>query len=164
MSGSPSVSAKAPAPRSPAAVNPVRLPGAGYFRAEPEIAEAAAQWIAALAHERRASRHTIDGYARDVAGFLNFLTDHFGAPPDAAALRALAPADLRAWLDRTATVFADRILPFGAEEARVWGRLTHQIGHAGADLMIAATAFFLRPMSSTWAAVRAFSTASGTTR
>ena len=49
-------------------------------------------------------------------------------------------ADLRAWLDRTATVFADRILPFGAEEARVWGRLTHQIGHAGADLMIAATA------------------------
>ena len=49
-------------------------------------------------------------------------------------------ADLRTWLDRTATVFADRILPFGAEEARVWGRLTHQIGHAGADLMIAATA------------------------
>lgn len=49
-------------------------------------------------------------------------------------------ADLRGWLDKTVTVFADRILPFGAEEARVWGCLTHQIGHAGADLMIAATA------------------------
>lgn len=49
-------------------------------------------------------------------------------------------ADLRGWLDRTLTLFGDRILPFGAEEARIWGRLTVEIGHAGADLMIAATA------------------------
>ncbi len=49
-------------------------------------------------------------------------------------------ADLRSWLDRTLTLFADRVLPFGADEARIWGRLTVEIGHAGADLMIAATA------------------------
>ena len=49
-------------------------------------------------------------------------------------------ADLRSWLDKTLTLFADRVLPFGAEEARIWGRLTVEIGHAGADLMIAATA------------------------
>ena len=49
-------------------------------------------------------------------------------------------SDLRAWLDRTVQIFADRILPFGAEEARIWGRLSHEIGHDGADLMIAATA------------------------
>ena len=49
-------------------------------------------------------------------------------------------ADLRGWLDRTLTLFGDRILPFGADEARIWGRLTVEIGHAGADLMIAATA------------------------
>lgn len=49
-------------------------------------------------------------------------------------------ADLRGWLDRTLTLFADRVLPFGAEEARIWGRLTVEVGHAGADLMIAATA------------------------
>ncbi len=48
-------------------------------------------------------------------------------------------ADLRLWLDRTATLFADRLLPFGAAEALVWGRLTHELGHDGADLMIAAT-------------------------
>lgn len=48
--------------------------------------------------------------------------------------------DLQAWLDRTALVFADRILPFGAREAQIWGRLSYQVGHAGADLMIAATA------------------------
>lgn len=49
-------------------------------------------------------------------------------------------ADLRTWLDRTMLLFADRILPFGATEARVWGRLSAEIGHRGADLMIAATA------------------------
>ena len=49
-------------------------------------------------------------------------------------------ADLRAWLDRTMLIFADRILPFTGEDARIWGRLSQQIGHSGADLMIAASA------------------------
>ena len=49
-------------------------------------------------------------------------------------------AELRAWADRTATLFSDRILPFGIEDARIWGRLSAQIGHGGADLMIAASA------------------------
>ncbi|MBK5927744.1 type II toxin-antitoxin system VapC family toxin [Rhodobaculum claviforme] len=49
-------------------------------------------------------------------------------------------ADLRAWLDRTLRVFGDRILPFGAADARIWGALSQRLGHSGADLMIAATA------------------------
>lgn len=49
-------------------------------------------------------------------------------------------ADLRAWVDRTVRVFSDRLFPFGPEEARIWGRLSQDIGHGGADLMIAATA------------------------
>ena len=48
--------------------------------------------------------------------------------------------DLRAWLDRTMLLFSDRLLAFEAEDARIWGRLSSEIGHAGADLMIAATA------------------------
>ena len=48
--------------------------------------------------------------------------------------------DLRAWLDRTVLLFSDRLLPFGAEDARIWGRLSAEIGHSGADLMIAASA------------------------
>jgi integrase/recombinase XerC len=68
------------------------------FSAAPQIAEEAARWLEALAGEKRASRHTLDGYARDVAGFLAFLTEHFGARPDSAALIALLPADLRAYL------------------------------------------------------------------
>lgn len=48
--------------------------------------------------------------------------------------------DLQSWLDRTMLIFSDRLLPFGAEDARIWGRLSSDIGHSGADLMIAATA------------------------
>ncbi|MEY8827512.1 type II toxin-antitoxin system VapC family toxin [Sedimentitalea sp. XS_ASV28] len=49
-------------------------------------------------------------------------------------------ADLREWLHRTETLFQDRILPFSSRDARVWGALSADIGHAGADLMIAASA------------------------
>lgn len=50
--------------------------------------------------------------------------------------------DLRRWLDRTTQLFSDRVLPFGAEDAKIWGRLSADIGHPGADLMIAATALY----------------------
>lgn len=49
-------------------------------------------------------------------------------------------ADLRRWLDRTVTLFADRLLDFTPQDALVWGRLSADIGHPGADLMIAAQA------------------------
>ena len=48
--------------------------------------------------------------------------------------------DLRRWLDRTMTLFADRILEFTAQDARLWGELSEKLGHPGADLMIAAQA------------------------
>lgn len=49
-------------------------------------------------------------------------------------------ADLEAWLARTTTVFADRIVPVTAADATLWGRLSADLGHDGADLMIAAQA------------------------
>ncbi len=33
-------------------------------------------------------------------------------------------ADLQIWVDRTVRLFSDRLLPFGADEARIWGRLS----------------------------------------
>ena len=48
--------------------------------------------------------------------------------------------DLRRWLDATLLHFSDRILPFRAEDARLWGSLSARLGHSGADLMIAAQA------------------------
>ena len=48
--------------------------------------------------------------------------------------------DLRDWMPRTMQLFADRLLPVDAQSARIWGQLSAQLGHAGADLLIAATA------------------------
>ncbi|MDK3075429.1 type II toxin-antitoxin system VapC family toxin [Sedimentitalea sp. JM2-8] len=49
-------------------------------------------------------------------------------------------ADLKDWLNRTETLFQDRVLPFTSRDAQIWGVLSADIGHAGADLMIAASA------------------------
>jgi len=68
------------------------------FSASAEIRREAGVWLEHLAGERRASKHTIAAYAGDLRFFLAFLTEYFGAPPDSAALKALAPADLRAFL------------------------------------------------------------------
>ena len=48
--------------------------------------------------------------------------------------------DLRDWMTRTMQLFADRLLPVDAQSARIWGQLSAQLGDAGADLLIAATA------------------------
>jgi predicted nucleic acid-binding protein len=61
-------------------------------------------------------------------------------------IAAVAPRDpafaqrLVIWLDQVLRSFADRILPVDIGTARRWGRLAAAHGHAGADLLIAATA------------------------
>ena len=47
---------------------------------------------------------------------------------------------LAAWLDRLIALYGNRILAVDLSAARRWGRLSHLIGHGGADLLIAATA------------------------
>jgi toxin FitB len=47
---------------------------------------------------------------------------------------------LLAWLDQILTAYRDRILMIDTAVARRWGRLSQEIGHSGADLLIAATA------------------------
>lgn len=41
-------------------------------------------------------------------------------------------------MNHATRLFADRLLSFGADEARLWGRLSQDIGHGGADPIIAA--------------------------
>lgn len=66
-------------------------------------AEAARQeWLGWLASERRAARLTVETYGRDTAGFLGFITQHFGAEPSVNDLAALTAADFRAWLAQEA--------------------------------------------------------------
>lgn len=47
---------------------------------------------------------------------------------------------LEAWLNATLAAFLDRVVPFGRDEARLWGRLSAVVGNQGTDLQIAATA------------------------
>ena len=48
--------------------------------------------------------------------------------------------ELAGWLDRVTSRYGDRILPIDMPTARRWGQLSGDLGHAGADLLIAATA------------------------
>ncbi|OAN46492.1 pilus assembly protein CpaF [Paramagnetospirillum marisnigri] len=47
---------------------------------------------------------------------------------------------LEVWLERTVSLYADRILPMDTRIARRWGSLSARLGNSGADLIIAATA------------------------
>ncbi len=62
------------------------------------LRRAAGQWYDQLAAEKRASPHTLAAYARDLIGFLDFLSTHLGGPPGLADLAALKSGDFRAWL------------------------------------------------------------------
>ena len=77
---------------APDAGPPVAIPaGADAVRAY-------ATWLEWLTTERRASRHTIAAYGRDIALFFAFLADHRGGPADLAELTQLRTGDFRAWL------------------------------------------------------------------
>ena len=73
---------------------PARLTGA----LAPDALRCAAAWDTWLVAERRAARHTLDAYRRDVAGFLLFLHEHLGVAVAVADLAGLSVGDFRAWL------------------------------------------------------------------
>lgn len=64
----------------------------------PDLQDAFSRWQGWLGSERRTSPHTLDGYVRDVVGFLRFLAGHRGEAPGLATLDALEAQDFRAWL------------------------------------------------------------------
>ncbi|TAD89352.1 MAG: tyrosine recombinase XerC [Alphaproteobacteria bacterium] len=59
-------------------------------------------WLDWLAREKRASRHTVDGYGRDIVAFLTFLARHRGEAVSLNGLSSVAPGEVRSFL-------ADRI-------------------------------------------------------
>jgi integrase/recombinase XerC len=72
------------------------------FRADEGLLQAIEEWGAWLAHERRASKHTLAAYARDLAAFLDFAAEHAGGEPSLSTLAGMQPADFRSWLARRA--------------------------------------------------------------
>jgi len=55
-------------------------------------------WLASLAHERRASAHTLRAYGDDAERFVRFLHGHLGGVATEKSLARLSPADIRAFI------------------------------------------------------------------
>jgi len=55
-------------------------------------------WLDQLAHERRASPHTLRAYGDDVTRFLGFQAGHLGGVVTEKSLAKLSPADIRAFI------------------------------------------------------------------
>jgi integrase/recombinase XerC len=55
-------------------------------------------WLASLAHERRASPHTLRAYGDDVTRFIGFQAGHTGGAMTQKSLAKLTPADIRAFI------------------------------------------------------------------
>jgi integrase/recombinase XerC len=55
-------------------------------------------WLASLAHERRASPHTLRAYGDDVARFIGFQAGHTGGAVTQKTLAKLSQADIRAFI------------------------------------------------------------------
>lgn len=58
------------------------------------------QWVSMLRVERQLSPHTLRAYQKDLKYFLDFMTRHFGAPPNLDRISSIKLADFRAWLSR----------------------------------------------------------------
>lgn len=56
------------------------------------------EWLDSLAHERKASPHTLRAYSDDLHRFLVFLGEHTGTTSDTVDLKTLVPADIRAFI------------------------------------------------------------------
>jgi integrase/recombinase XerC len=55
-------------------------------------------WLASLAHERRASKHTLRAYGDDTERFIAFLHEHIGGTINERSLAKLSPADIRGFI------------------------------------------------------------------
>ncbi len=68
------------------------------FDCEPALKEAIHEWRLWLESERRASKHTLDAYLRDLSAFFIFSQKLLGYPAGVADLRSFTAADFRGFL------------------------------------------------------------------
>jgi integrase/recombinase XerC len=95
------------------------------------MADAAlALWLDQLAGQKRSAAHTLTAYRADLALFLEFLGRHLGEAPDVAALVALRPTDLRAFLAARASE-GDGNATRARRLAAIRGFLRHVAQHQG---------------------------------
>ena len=99
---------------------------------------AVASWLSALGAERRLSPKTVEAYARDLRQFVLFLVEHLGEPPSPAAITALKPADIRAFMAaRRRLGIESRSLMRQLAALRSFGRHLEREGHGPASAFAA---------------------------
>ena len=68
------------------------------FAVQGRLAQVVEEWVHWLRAQKRCSDHTLDAYGRDLASFLDFLTNHLGQRPDLDSLAQLDAGHVRSWL------------------------------------------------------------------
>jgi integrase/recombinase XerC len=76
---------------------------AGLTAYSPALADALARWLDHLRALNGASDQTVVAYARDLRGFLSFLSQHHGGGEGLIGLENLPQTDLRAWMSAERT-------------------------------------------------------------
>lgn len=66
--------------------------------AAPELLAERSAWLSSIEGERRLADNTVEAYERDTRQFLTFLTSYVGHPAALKDIKALRPAELRAFL------------------------------------------------------------------
>ncbi len=126
-------SAAAGLARFPALPEPVPLT---RFAAAEDLRAAIGLWLAWLGGERRASAHTIAAYGRDLAFFLDFLTEHLGEMPGLASLGQLRPSDFRAYLAHRAARVERASVARGLSVVRSFIRFLERRGLASSPALL----------------------------
>ena len=107
------------------------------FSAAEDLRASIGLWAAWLAGERRASPHTVAAYGRDLAFFLEFLTEHLGEVPSLATFPRLSPTDYRAFLAHRAAEVERASLARGLSVVRGFVRFLERRGLAASPALAA---------------------------
>jgi integrase/recombinase XerC len=92
-------------------------------------------WTGWLAGERRASPHTVAAYGRDLAFFLDFLTEHLGEMSSLSTFAGLLPADYRAFLAYRAAEVERASIARGLSVVRTFIRFLERRGLAASPAL-----------------------------
>lgn len=106
--------------------------------AKPDLCAAVKAWMTFLETERQLAAKTCEAYSRDLAGFLNFQSNHFGGAVSLKKLEKLTPRDFRSFLaSRRSNGVSSRSLARTLSALRMFFRFLDRRGILKNDAILA---------------------------